>query len=305
MQCDKEGGEGPAEREARRRKLTSLRRGTEWIERRLRDGSPFPTESDWSTVRDLEELALGLGVQVPVRFRIVEEPVEDPVTVDVTRGRPEVRIQIGPRGHRRQLDQIYLPIAPSPNVRWILRRTDDIPDGDYEGSPSWQELEIEPNEMAAFRARAADALRTVALPRLDEEIASATSGSGPPIGSVRPPPRSDEAGAPRPDGCYSPGEIVYRGAEYRCDLTGAEWDALRVLLPNQERHMKCLFGERGVWRGSYLPTKKTRNKISKLLSRLNDRLVSAEPALRIRFSIRKGTDFITREEFAPERGADG
>jgi len=115
------------------------------------------------------------------------------------------------------------------------------------------------------------------------------------IGSAQ---RPSAVPAPRPDGVYPPRTIVYRGVEYDCELTRQEMTFLTLALTNVETDIGTLMhrGKNAVWRSPYTATKAKRNKVSRLLTRLNAKLLDASPSLQVTFSMRRGTPFLTRDE---------
>lgn len=112
---------------------------------------------------------------------------------------------------------------------------------------------------------------------------------------------SDSRAGPRTDGVYPPRTIVYRGVVHDCELTSQEVRFLNVALMNQETDIGALMhsGHAAIWHEPY--TKSKRNKISQFLTRVNAKLLSASPPLRVTFTLRRGMTFVSRVDGPPPK----
>ena len=112
------------------------------------------------------------------------------------------------------------------------------------------------------------------------------------LGLTRPP--QDD----RPDGVYGPRAIVFDGQQHDCDLTGQHQRFLALALSQREIPIEHLMfkGKNAVWNDRYIRRDDKRNKVSRLLTALNKRLLDAEPPCRIQFHLEKHSDLVTREE---------
>jgi hypothetical protein len=99
----------------------------------------------------------------------------------------------------------------------------------------------------------------------------------------------------RPDGMYPPRTIVFRGLEYSCELTKAEMTFIDIALRNEEIDIGTLHNRKGmIWKGTFINDQAHRNKITKFLSRLNDKLSRATPPFPLVFSLPRNRQTITR-----------
>lgn len=100
----------------------------------------------------------------------------------------------------------------------------------------------------------------------------------------------------RPDGFYSPGTVVWQGDEHCCSLTHQQQRFMSAALMNAQIDIEPLMGpdRTAVWRGTYTGTRKCRNKVSSLLSRLNAALGEADPPVPLRFVLPEGERYVRR-----------
>ena len=100
----------------------------------------------------------------------------------------------------------------------------------------------------------------------------------------------------RPDGVYPPRTIIVRSREYKCDLNAREMAFLGIALGDEEVELGHIIhrGRDALWKETFSDTKKTRNKVTKFLSRLNQKLVAAKPQFPFFFSLPRGRRSIVR-----------
>jgi hypothetical protein len=96
----------------------------------------------------------------------------------------------------------------------------------------------------------------------------------------------------------SPRKIIYREIEYPCDLTAAETAFLIACLAVDEIDVHRIMhaGKTAVIKGRYQRAERQRNRVHKLLSRVNSKLADAK--LPVTFSLPRGRDTIVRESQA-------
>lgn len=114
--------------------------------------------------------------------------------------------------------------------------------------------------------------------------------------------RTDSTGKPEDqailNGTVAPHFVVWKGVRHNCQLGPLEMRALAILIRQPETDVNALMNPRsGVWKQRYSATAEKRNKVSKLLGRINDKMSRADPPLRVRFSFRKRMPLISLEDF--------
>ena len=109
-----------------------------------------------------------------------------------------------------------------------------------------------------------------------------------------------EGGTPglRPDGVYPPRTIIFLGREHTCDLTPQHMSFLQLGLQNTEIDVHELMHPRDglIFKQRYRRAPAQRNAISKLTSRVNERLLEASPPLRFTFSLARNDDVVVRHD---------
>jgi len=124
-----------------------------------------------------------------------------------------------------------------------------------------------------------------------EPLASTPDGAAAAAGSAGAGPRF------RP-----PRTIIHRGTHHDCpDLTKKQTAFLQVALPNAETRVEDLMHQNpsAVWQDKYTGTEVQRDRITKLISRVNQTLLACTPPLEFKFSLRSGSNYVTRLEPQP------
>ncbi len=100
----------------------------------------------------------------------------------------------------------------------------------------------------------------------------------------------------RSDGVYPPRTIVVGGREYKCDMNKQEMAFVEIALRDEHVALARLIhrGPDALWQQSFVNTRTTRNKVTKLLSRLNKKLAAIRPPFPFFFSLPRGGMSVVR-----------
>lgn len=104
---------------------------------------------------------------------------------------------------------------------------------------------------------------------------------------------------PKSDGAHSQQLIVWNGTEHHCELTHSQVEFLSAALLREEIDLTELFHPSVglLAKQRYTGTKQQRNRISAFLSRLNQVLSNAEPAVPVEFRLAPHAQCVTRDTY--------
>lgn len=100
----------------------------------------------------------------------------------------------------------------------------------------------------------------------------------------------------RPDGFYLPGTIIWNRIEHACSLTHQQQRFMSAAMMNERTEIESLMGldSSAVWRGAYSNSRRCRNKVSGLLTRLNAALELGDPRVPLKFELPDKAPYVRR-----------